>query len=177
MYSARFRTPLGEMQATVGREGELLVLEFRKGRPAPEKLAAGDPAYCARVADQLAQYFEGSRRDFDLPLAPEGTDFQLAVWRELRRIPFGERVSYSEIARRIGRPDAVRAVGAANGANPIAIVIPCHRVVGSDGSLTGYGGGLPVKRWLLDHEAGLERLPFPAGDTLAGFDRSRPEKS
>ena len=101
---------------------------------------------------QLREYFEGERRDFELPLAPAGTPFQLRVWEELRRIPYGETISYGELARRIGRPTASRAVGAANGRNPLAIVVPCHRVIGADGTLTGYGGGLPVKETLLAHE-------------------------
>jgi len=107
----------------------------------------------ADVAAQLDEYFRGERRTFDLPLAPRGTEFQLAVWRALQRIPYGATRSYSDIAREIGRPAAVRAVGAANGANPIPIVIPCHRVVGSNGSLTGFGGGIETKRWLLALES------------------------
>ena len=102
---------------------------------------------------QLRSYFAGKRRDFDFPLEMHGTDFQRAVWNALRNIPYGETTTYGTLAQIIGRPDAVRAVGAANGANPIPIVVPCHRVIGSNGALTGFGGGLPVKRWLLDHEA------------------------
>jgi methylated-DNA-[protein]-cysteine S-methyltransferase len=105
------------------------------------------------TAKQLAEYFAGKRLDFDLPLAPRGTGFQERVWRALTRIPFGVTWSYGELARAIGRPSASRAVGAANGANPIAIIVPCHRVIGANGTLTGYGGGLPTKRWLLAHEA------------------------
>jgi methylated-DNA-[protein]-cysteine S-methyltransferase len=104
------------------------------------------------AAVQLGEYFAGRRKEFEVPLAPQGTPFQRAVWSELLRIPFGETVSYGEIAARIARPRAVRAVGAANGRNPIALIVPCHRVIGSDGTLTGYGGGLPTKRWLLAHE-------------------------
>jgi methylated-DNA-[protein]-cysteine S-methyltransferase len=159
MYFSRIETPLGAMLAVVNEDGALVRLEF-VDRGVPTEEAAEDPKRCRRVAAQLSDYFAGKRRRFDLPLAPEGTSFQRAVWQALTEIPFGERVSYSAIARRVGRPDAVRAVGAANGANPIAIVIPCHRVVGADGSLTGYGGGLPLKRWLLDHEAGQRRLPL-----------------
>ena len=110
---------------------------------------------------QLAEYFDGTRRDFDLPLAPDGTPFQRRVWDELRRIAYGETIAYGELARRIGQPTASRAVGAANGRNPLAIVVPCHRVIGADGTLTGYGGGLPVKQALL----ALERRvagPSPA---------------
>jgi methylated-DNA-[protein]-cysteine S-methyltransferase len=101
---------------------------------------------------QLDRYFAGRLTDFDLALAPAGSPFLQQVWGELRRVPFGETISYAELARRIGRPGHFRAVGAANGRNPISIIVPCHRVVGSNGNLTGYGGGLERKRWLLEHE-------------------------
>jgi methylated-DNA-[protein]-cysteine S-methyltransferase len=107
---------------------------------------------------QLREYFAGARTDFDLPLAPEGTEFQRSVWRRLQEIPYGETISYGELARRIGNPQASRAVGSANGSNPIPIVIPCHRVIGSNGKLTGFGGGLPVKEALLGLEARQLRL-------------------
>ena len=110
------------------------------------------------AARQLADYFDGVRKAFDLPLDLVGTPFQLKAWRALAEIPYGTTVSYAEQARRIGHPTAVRAVGAANGRNPVAIVLPCHRIVGSDGSLTGFGGGLDLKRRLLDHEAAQLRL-------------------
>jgi methylated-DNA-[protein]-cysteine S-methyltransferase len=100
--------------------------------------------------------------EFDLPLDMRGTDFQRNVWEALLTIPYGETRSYGEIAKQIGRPDRARAVGAANGSNPVSIIVPCHRVIGSDGSLTGYGGGLPRKRWLLDHEAGVGSLNLTA---------------
>lgn len=118
--------------------------------PAPSAVAGG------AAAEQLREYFDGERAQFDLPLAPHGTAFQRAVWRALEDIPHGETVSYGDIAAELGRAGmrtAPRAVGSAVGRNPLSIVIPCHRVVGSDGSLTGYGGGLHRKRWLLDHEA------------------------
>jgi methylated-DNA-[protein]-cysteine S-methyltransferase len=113
---------------------------------------------------QLDEYFAGTRRRFDLPLAPAGTPFQQRVWQGLTEIPYGETISYAELARRIGRPAAVRAVGAANGRNPLAIVVPCHRVIGSDGRLVGYGGGLPVKAALLELErrAGAPARSFSA---------------
>jgi methylated-DNA-[protein]-cysteine S-methyltransferase len=117
----------------------------------------------ARCRDQLTAYFQGQLRTFDLPLDPTGTDFQQRVWRELRRIPFGATSTYGALARQLGNPGASRAVGSANGHNPISIVVPCHRVVGSDGSLTGYGGGLERKKWLLAHEARV------AGGTLSQF--------
>ena len=112
------------------------------------------------AARQFDEYFAGRRLQFDLPLRPSGTPFQLEVWGALLAIPYGETVSYADIARRIRRPRAVRAVGAANGANPLAIIVPCHRVIGSHGDLTGYGGGLPAKRWLLAHER--KHAPVPA---------------
>jgi methylated-DNA-[protein]-cysteine S-methyltransferase len=119
-----------------------------------------DDAAFATARRQLEQYFAGERRAFDLHVAPPGTPFQQAVWAELQRIGYGETISYAELAARIGRPTAIRAAGAANGANPISIIIPCHRVIGSNGSLTGYGGGLEAKRALLE----LERPPV---DTVA----------
>lgn len=105
-----------------------------------------------RAVDQLVEYFQGNRKTFDIPLALRGTEFQLAVWNELLRVPYGDTITYAELARRIGRPAAIRAVGAANGANPIPVIVPCHRVIGSNGTLTGYGGGIERKQWLLAHE-------------------------
>src|SRR5437899_10516473 len=119
----------------------------------PRAVRPGTHPIAAEAARQLRAYFAGELREFDLPLDMHGTDFQLRVWRELARIPYGETRSYSQIAAAIGAPQAVRAVGAANGANPIPIIVPCHRVIGSNGALTGFGGGISVKRWLLDHEA------------------------
>ena len=120
-------------------------------------LAAGDSVFQA-VRDQLAAYFGGELRDFELPLRMAGTPFQHQVWEGLRAIPYGETVSYAELARRIGRPGASRAVGSANGRNPIAIVVPCHRVIAADGTLGGYGGGLDRKEWLLEHRSGRARV-------------------
>ena len=124
----------------------------------------------ADVVRQLDEYFEGRRRVFDLPLDPCGSSFQKVVWSNVARIPFGRIASYSEIAHLVGRPGASRAVGAANGSNPIPLVIPCHRVVGADGSLTGYGGGLPAKRWLLVHE-GVFRGSAPQPVQMSLFAR------
>lgn len=104
---------------------------------------------------QLDQYFAGTRQQFDLPLAPQGTEFQCAVWWTLADIPYGQTISYAQLASRIGKPTAMRAVGSANGRNPLSIVLPCHRVIGADGSLTGYGGGLPIKTFLLNLEGAL----------------------
>lgn len=105
-----------------------------------------------RTIDQLSEYFAGDRNSFDLPLDPEGTEFQRAVWNALAEIPFGETRSYGEIAAAVGRPKAARAVGMANNRNPIAVIVPCHRVIGAGGALVGYAGGLERKTWLLDHE-------------------------
>lgn len=113
----------------------------------------------AETESQLAEYFEGEREAFSLPLHPQGTEFQRAVWSALEGIPYGETISYRELADRIGRPKAVRAVGAANGKNPISIIVPCHRVIGADGSLTGYGGGLPAKQTLLALEGWSPKAP------------------
>ncbi len=114
----------------------------------------GENGATRRLAGELEAYFAGALRDFSLPLLVQGTPFQESVWRELRTIPYGTTRSYSEQARRMGRPEAVRAVAGANGENPIAILIPCHRVIGADGKLTGYGGGLRRKKWLLELEGG-----------------------
>jgi methylated-DNA-[protein]-cysteine S-methyltransferase len=115
----------------------------------------GNDALLTQAREELLAYFAGRLRAFDIPLAPNGTEFQRRVWQELRTIPFGTTISYATLARRVNNTDAVRAVGSANGRNPIPIIIPCHRVIGSDGSLTGFGGGLDRKRWLLDHEGAL----------------------
>ena len=120
------------------------------------------------AAGQLTAYFAGELRDFSLPLRAGGTAFQQSVWAALRAIPFGATISYGELACRIGQPSAARAVGAANGANPLPIVVPCHRVIGADNSLTGFGGGLETKRFLLTHEARLTRGTGPQGELFAG---------
>lgn len=122
---------------------------------------------------QLGEYFAGRRRTFDLPLAPRGTEFRKLVWRALQTIPYGQTATYGEIARAIGQPQASRAIGGANHHNPLAIFIPCHRVIGSDGSLTGYGGGLPRKRLLLDLESGGQTELFAARTTRPAESVSR----
>jgi methylated-DNA-[protein]-cysteine S-methyltransferase len=154
-------SPLGPVRITVVA-GE--VTEVHLGADAEDEIAAREPrdqAVLDRAAEQLGEYFAGTRRVFDLPLARTGTPFQRGVWARLDAIPFGARRSYGDLAKELGSPGASRAVGAANGKNPIAIVVPCHRVIGSDGSLTGYAGGEDRKRWLLDHEARI------AGQQLA----------
>lgn len=122
----------------------------------PEK---PDDPVLVKTAEQLAEYFAGDRRSFELPLHLEGNNFEREAWRALATIPYGQTISYGSQAEYIGRPGAFRAVGGANGRNPIPIVLPCHRVVGADGSLTGFGGGLDVKQWLLDLEHGIQHLP------------------
>jgi len=131
-----------------------------KHRPAvrPEWVRDDGQRPFAQAVAQLRAYFEGELTEFDLPMAPQGTNFQIQVWRELCNIPFGETISYAELARRIGRPTASRAVGHSNARNPISIVVPCHRVIGADKSLTGYAGGLERKRALLEHEARVSGL-------------------
>ena len=130
----------------------------------------GEDALLSRARTELAAYFAGTLREFTVPLEPTGTPFQLRVWEALRAIPFGVTRSYREVATRIGQPTATRAVGLANGRNPIAVIVPCHRVIGADGSLTGYGGGLARKRTLLDHEARCAGTPARAGEpTLPGI--------
>jgi methylated-DNA-[protein]-cysteine S-methyltransferase len=118
----------------------------------------GKSTVLARAEKQLAEYFASKRSTFDLPLSPDGTDFQRRVWRALETIPFGETWSYGELAKKIGNPTASRAVGAANGQNPLWIIVPCHRVIGADGSLTGYAGGMTAKKWLLAHEQRQQTL-------------------
>jgi methylated-DNA-[protein]-cysteine S-methyltransferase len=132
----------------------LCAIEFEPWRPLQD-CRSGTHPIAAEATRQLRAYFAGQLRCFDLPLDLQGTDFQLRVWRELERIPYGETRSYSQIATAIGTPQAVRAVGAANGANPIPIVVPCHRVIGASGKLVGYGGGLPLKKRLLELEGAL----------------------
>ena len=156
-------TPVGPL-LLVGGDAGLREIRFH----ASETDAAaggngGGAEVIAEAARQLRAYFAGELRSFDLPLAPAGTEFQLAVWRALGDIPYGRTESYGGLARRIGRPRAVRAVGAANGANPLPIVVPCHRVIGGDGSLTGYGGGLPIKQALLELEGAGPAARLPLG--------------
>jgi methylated-DNA-[protein]-cysteine S-methyltransferase len=145
----RIDSPIGELQL-VGDGHSLTGLEM-----SPRATPGGhhDPEAFEEVEAQLGAYFAGELTEFDVPLAPSGSGFQRAVWGALVRIPYGETASYGEIANEVGRPDAVRAVGTTNGRNPIAVIIPCHRVIGADGSLVGYGGGLPRKRLLLELEA------------------------
>jgi methylated-DNA-[protein]-cysteine S-methyltransferase len=148
---AKLETPVGTLTLVAGDLGLRAVL-FPDEAP-PEGAVGGAHQLLASAARQLQEYFAGERRTFDLPLDPVGTPFQRRCWLALSSIPYGTTVSYGEQARRLGHPRAARAVGAANARNPISIVLPCHRVVGANGALTGYGGGLDAKRLLLEHEA------------------------
>jgi methylated-DNA-[protein]-cysteine S-methyltransferase len=164
-------SPIGRLMLTT--DGTALTgLYMNLYRNKPSKLpglgddwiqnATIDPLPAA--ARQLKEYFAGKRRDFDLPLSMEGTEFQQSVWRELTKIPFGETRSYGQLAKRLNNPNGSRAVGLANGRNPIAIIVPCHRVIGADGSLTGFGGGIERKEWLLTHEGQPGTRELALGD-------------
>lgn len=149
-------SPLGPL-LLAGEENTLHHIGFPsgKGKILPAAAWSRDEAAFSEAAAQLQEYFRGERKHFSLPLSPTGTDFQLDVLQALQGIPWGETRSYGDIARHLGRPKAVRAVGAANGRNPLPIVIPCHRVIGANGALTGFGGGMAAKRWLLELEGSL----------------------
>lgn len=152
-------SPVGPLLLAASDAG-MHAIEFHESRhPARrgDDWLEGSHPLLRRAQAQLEEYFQGRRHGFDLPLAPRGTDFQQTVWRALATIPYGQTASYAQLAERIGRPTASRAVGAANGRNPLPIVLPCHRVIGADGSLTGFGGGLPTKRFLLELEGALPR--------------------
>ncbi|MDX1660712.1 MAG: methylated-DNA--[protein]-cysteine S-methyltransferase [Gemmatimonadota bacterium] len=164
----RFPTPLGAMEASIGSAGEVSRLAFLDDAPAPvdgraasedrDDALAGEPggSIAARtLIRQLDEYFDGERRKFALALDPEGTGFELAVWEALVQVPWGQTISYGTLAERIGRSDSARAVGGAVASNPIAIVVPCHRAIGSRGALTGYAGGIARKRALLELEGSL----------------------
>jgi methylated-DNA-[protein]-cysteine S-methyltransferase len=160
MYYCYLDTPIGEL-LLAGDDDGLCLVSFPKGAmrrdPEPDWIYNEKPFAAAR--QQLTEYFAGERRTFDLPLKLTGTEFQMSVLQALQQIPYGETTSYADIAERVGRPKAVRAVGAANGRNPIPIIVPCHRVIGSHGDLTGFGGGLDTKEALLRLEA--EHSQFP----------------
>lgn len=158
MYYCYLESPIGEL-LLAGDDDALTMIGFPEGamRREPKGEWIHDDKPFADAIRQLNEYFAGERHEFDLPLRLDGTEFQLLVLEELRRIPYGETTSYGAVAKRIGRPKAVRAVGAANGRNPIPIIVPCHRVIGSGGDLTGFGGGLDTKKALLRLEA--EHVP------------------
>ena len=154
-----YQAPFGVLTVVGSDLGIRYVMFNNDAHPKPlERLHISDTEIHDSVNDaitQLQEYCDGSRRDFDLPLDLQGTEFQVAAWRALADIPYGRTASYGQQAASIGRPKAVRAIGGANGRNPVAIVLPCHRIVGADGSLTGFGGGIEVKKWLLDHEQSM----------------------
>jgi methylated-DNA-[protein]-cysteine S-methyltransferase len=151
-------TPIGKLLLAADVQGLREVwFETGKHQKTPDPAWLHDPAKLAFARRQLEEYFAGTRTSFDLPLHPMGTGFQVTVWQALAKIPYGTTISYGELAKRIGEPQAVRAVGAANGRNPLPIVLPCHRVIGANGSLTGFGGGLPTKRFLLAMEDQVAR--------------------
>lgn len=167
LQHATLESPVGPLLVAGDADG-LQVLAFAgarftgAGRPREAVLIRPewepDTGALREIRRELEAYFSGRLRTFGVPVRPEGTDFQRRVWETLCRIPYGETISYAELARQVGNPRAVRAVGMANGANPIAIVVPCHRVIGSSGALVGFGGGLPIKQALLDLERGQRRL-------------------
>lgn len=148
MQVTHFLSPIGTLEIEED-DGFITRVSFLKDEPT---LSSSNPILDECIK-QLGEYFNGTRKAFDLPLGPNGTDFQRTVWEELQNIPIGQTISYMDLAKRLGDPKVIRAAGTANGKNPIAIIIPCHRVIGSDGSLTGYAGGLERKQWLLEHES------------------------
>lgn len=153
MFYDYLETPIGKLMLAADAQG-LRYVEFERSRY-PTHIGKDwrrDPEILRTAKTQLNAYFAGELTEFDLDLAPRGSEFQQRVWDALRRIPYGATTNYGSIARELGDPTASRAVGAANGRNPLPIIVPCHRVIGADGSLTGFGGGLPIKRFLLEHE-------------------------
>ena len=165
MMYTHMHSPVGPLLLAADDDG-LRLIEINTPRhrmPRNADWREGDNAVLEATRLQLDEYFAGTRRGFELPLAPRGTDFQRAVWWRLAEIPYGQTISYAQLATRVGKPSAMRAVGAANGRNPLPIVLPCHRVIGADGSLTGFGGGLPTKQFLLALEGALPAADlFPA---------------
>lgn len=153
MWFDEFKTPIGLLKIVADANGLCyVVFENNKHEPPNQQDWKRDRSATRQVREQLNQYFAGERKEFDLATSFTGTDFQQRTWQMLAHIPYGQTWSYGELAKRVGSPKAVRAVGAANGRNPLPIILPCHRVIGSNGKLTGFGGGLPVKQWLLEHE-------------------------
>jgi len=153
MKIAHINSPIGSIEIKGDAHG-LTSLHFMDIEvPASKSI----PKDLKKVASQIVEYFKGKRTDFDVKMAPEGTEFQKKVWSQLQEIPFGKTTSYQQMANQLGDPKVIRAAASANGKNPIAIIIPCHRVIGSDGSLTGYAGGLHRKKWLLEHESPVKQ--------------------
>jgi methylated-DNA-[protein]-cysteine S-methyltransferase len=156
-----YQSPIGLLEIIGTEAGIQSILFVEREADHMYRNPSQIPSVVADCLNQLDEYFRGERKAFALKLTPEGTGFQQTVWEQLVKIPFGETVSYMDIARAIGNEKAIRAVGAANGQNPIVIIVPCHRVVGSDGKLTGYGGGLWRKEWLLNHERRFGGVQMP----------------
>jgi len=156
-YTTTIDSPVGVL-TLVGTDSALCELSWGGDHAAGDRSLATsaearpDHPVLVQAMRELAEYFAGTRRQFDVPVVTAGTEFQQAAWRVLRGIPYGQTINYGEQARRLGKPSAVRAVGGANGKNPVGIIVPCHRVIGADGSLTGFGGGMSAKAWLLEHE-------------------------
>jgi methylated-DNA-[protein]-cysteine S-methyltransferase len=179
----RFQTPIGEMVILADHDGNLRAVDWAEYEPRMLRLLTrhyGANGFTIEpgknphgFADAIARYFAGDYSALDsLPVETAGTPFQRAVWRALREIPCGTTVSYADLAQKIGKPTAMRAVGLANGSNPVGVIVPCHRVIGANGSLTGYGGGIERKRWLLDHESNpLVRIPFVDESMLSNSSR------
>ena len=160
-YWSRIESPFQTFAAWVDSQGRLLRFHLRAANAAlVDREAENDPARLAGVQRQVDEYAKGTRREFDLELVMDGPEFEKSVWSALRDIPYGTTTSYGAVAKTIGNPKAAREVGAANNANPIALIVPCHRVIGADGSLVGYGGGLALKRKLLEHEARVTGTRF-----------------
>jgi methylated-DNA-[protein]-cysteine S-methyltransferase len=153
MWFDQFKSPIGQLKIAADKDGLRYVLfEKNKYEAADENNWKRDAKALQGAREQLLAYFAGELNAFNLELNPQGTDFQKQVWKALAKIPFGKTWSYADVAKQVNSHKAVRAVGAANGRNPIPIILPCHRVIGSNGTLTGYAGGLPIKQWLLEHE-------------------------
>ncbi len=160
---ARLQVPFGELTVVASDKGVRYITFENDAHPKSyQNMSVIDDAshpVVARTVAQLHEYIKGTRRTFDVPLDLVGTEFQVQAWNALAKVPYGTTASYAQQAASIGRPKATRAIGAANGRNPVVVVLPCHRIVGADGSLTGFGGGLHVKKWLLDHEANVAQGP------------------
>lgn len=154
MKTAFLKTPIGVLELVGNAEG---LLEVKFMDSAPEQISKKIPEELKNAVAQLQEYFECKRDKFCLKLSPQGTEFQKKVWQQLQEIPYGKTQSYQQMAMLLGNPKVIRAAASANGKNPISIIIPCHRVIGSDGSLTGYAGGLHRKKWLLEHESPLRQ--------------------
>jgi len=159
-YTANLRSDVTNLSIEADEQGRVVRIEFVDAIEESSSV----PEQCEQAVRELEQYFRGERETFEVELAPTGTSFQIRVWRELQNINYGHTISYGALAQRIGKPNAMRAVGGANNQNPIPIIIPCHRVIGSDGSMTGFGGGIDIKKALLAHEGALaEQLQLGLG--------------